>query len=101
MSNLGGIMDSFNNPVASITKNETKEKVVEEKKENVEFTLQKEFEKVLGGTLEGAFELKGGMGLLVTIRKDDKPYALVVQRPSNGAEPKDKTDVYITPGIGK
>ena len=56
---------------------------------------------MLGGTLEGVFELKGGMGLLVTIKKDNKPYALVVQRPSNGFDPKKDTDVYITEGIGK
>ncbi len=91
-------MDGFNSPVGHATEAEKKE---EKKTEKAEFTLRKEIEKVLGGTLEGAFELKGDMGLLVTIKKDDKPYALVVQRPSNGVDPRKDTDVYISEGIGK
>ncbi len=87
-------MDNFNAPAQHVS--EAKEK----EKEKAEFTLRKEIEKVLGGTLEGAFELKGGMGLLVTIKKDDKSYALVVQKPSNGVDPKKETDVYISEGIG-
>jgi len=88
-------MDNFNAPATNIPKSEEKAKEV------VESALRKDIEKVLGGTLEGAFELKGGMGLLVTIKKDDKPYALVIQRPSNGIDPKKDTDVYISEGIGK
>jgi len=88
-------MDNFNAPATNIPKSEEKDKEV------AESALRKEIEKVLGGTLEGAFELKGGMGLLVTIKKDDKPYALVIQRPSNGIDPKKDTDVYISEGIGK
>jgi len=85
-------MDTFGNPATDTA--EVKET------ENAAMVLRKEIEKVLGGTLEGAFELKGGMGLLVTIKKDNKSYALVVQRPSNGFDPKKDTDVYITEGIG-
>jgi hypothetical protein len=88
-------MDNFNAPATNIPKDE------EKNKEAAESALRKDIEKVLGGTLEGAFELKGGMGLLVTIKKDDKPFALVIQRPSNGIDPKKDTDVYISEGIGK
>jgi len=94
---MGGIMDNFTAPATNIPKIEEKDKA----KEIFETTLRKEIEKVLGGTLEGAFELKGGMGLLVTIKKDNKPYALVIQRPSNGIDPKKDTDIYITEGVGK
>lgn len=90
-------MDTFSNPVTQTAKTEDKTKQAED----IASVLRKEVEKVLGGTLEGVFELKGGMGLLVTIKKNDKPYALVVQRPSNGFDPKKDTDVYITEGIGK
>jgi hypothetical protein len=90
-------MDTFSNPVTQTPKPEEKTKETED----IASVLRKEIEKVLGGTLEGVFELKGGMGLLVTIKKDSKPYALVVQRPSNGFDPKKDTDVYITEGIGK
>ena len=64
-------MDNFDAPAQHV--GESKEK----DKEKAEFTLRKEIEKVLGGTLEGAFELKGGMGLLITIKKGDKPFAPV------------------------
>ncbi|NIP43807.1 MAG: hypothetical protein GWO41_16840 [candidate division Zixibacteria bacterium] len=87
-------MDDFNAPAHHVGESKEKEK------EKTEFTLRKEIGKVLGGTLEGAFELKGGMGLLITIKKDDKPFALVVQRPSNGVDPAKDTDVYISEGIG-
>lgn len=90
-------MDNFNAPATNFSKTDDKDKA----KDAVDSTLSKDIEKVLGGTLEGAFELKGGMGLLVTIRKDDKPYALVIQRPSNGIDPKKDTDVYISEGISK
>lgn len=90
-------MDTFSNPVTQTSKTEDKTKEAED----IALVLRKEIEKVLGGTLEGVFELKGGMGLLVTIKKDDKPYALVVQRPSNGFNAEKDTDVYITEGIGK
>ena len=90
-------MDNFGTPAVNLDKKEDKP----EEKKATEFTLGKEIEKVLGGTLEGAFELKGGMGLLVTIKKEGKPFALVVQRPSNGTAPKNDTDIYISEGLGK
>lgn len=90
-------MDNFGTPAVNLEKKE--HKPVEDNA--ADFTLGKEIEKVLGGTLEGAFELKGGMGLLVTIKKDDKPFALVVQRPSNGNAPLKDTEIYISEGLGK
>jgi len=90
-------MDNFGTPAVNLEKKENKP--VENK--TTDFTLGKEIEKVLGGTLEGAFELKGGMGLLVTIKKEGKPFALVVQRPSNGNAPQKDTDIYISEGLGK
>lgn len=90
-------MDRFEAPTVNLDKKEDKAVVTKE----VEFTLSTEIKKVLGGTLEGAFELKGGMGLLITIKKDEKSFALVVQRPGNGTQPKDTTEVYISEGVGK
>ncbi|MBD3380580.1 MAG: hypothetical protein GF404_00145 [candidate division Zixibacteria bacterium] len=92
-------MDNFNNPVADVEEEKMEEEKMDD--ENTTVSIQSEVEKVLGGTLEGAFELRGGMGLLVTIKKDNKPYALVIQRPVNGFDPKKDTDVYITEGMGK
>jgi len=95
-------MDNFNSPITSVTESDEKDDIMDdEEDEESTLTLSAEIEKVLGGTLEGAFELKGGMGLLVTIKKDNKPFALVIQKPSNGVNPKEDTDVYITSGIGK
>jgi len=88
-------MDSYENPLTSMN-----DKLAETRSSS-DFTLREEIEQVLGGTLEGAYELRGGLGLLVTIKKDNKPYALVVQRPAEVHNPSTDTHIYITEGIGK
>ncbi len=56
--------------------------------------------KIIGGTVESAFELKGGRGLFMTIKTEEKPMALVVEENSNGSggygeEDSKTTDIYV------
>jgi len=56
--------------------------------------LKEDLRKIIGGTVESAFELKQGRGLFVTIRTQDKPMALVIEE--NGyAEGQRTTDIYV------
>jgi len=63
-------------------------------------TLKEDLRKIVGGTVESAFELKGNSGLFVTIRTEDKPLALVVEESSNGyGDSANKTEIYVIESI--
>ena len=56
--------------------------------------------KIIGGTVETAFELKDSRGLFMTIKTEDKPMALVIEESSNGSggygeEETKKTEIYV------
>jgi len=55
--------------------------------------------KIIGGTVESAFELKNGRGIFVTIKTEEKPMALVVEENSNGTggydEEQGKPEIYV------
>jgi len=55
--------------------------------------------KIIGGTVESAFELRNGRGIFVTIRTNDKPMALVVEENANGTgeygETHSKPEIYV------
>lgn len=56
--------------------------------------LKEDLRKVVGGTVESAFEMKDGRGLFMTIRTENKPMALVIEE--NGyAEGQRQTDIYV------
>ena len=56
--------------------------------------LKEDLGKIIGGTVESAFELRDGRGLFMTIRTSEKPMALVIEE--NGyAEGQRTMDVYV------
>jgi hypothetical protein len=58
--------------------------------------LREDLKKIIGGTVESAFELKGSSGLFMTIKTEDKPMALVVEEKDNGyGENQRSTEVYV------
>ena len=59
-------------------------------------TLREDLRKIIGGTVESAFELRGRNGLFMTIRTDEKPMALVVEEKENGyGDGQHATEVYV------
>ncbi len=56
--------------------------------------LKEDLRKIIGGTVESAFELRQGRGLFVTIRTQEKQMALVIEE--NGyAEGQRATEIYV------
>jgi hypothetical protein len=56
--------------------------------------LKEDLRKIIGGTVESAFELRQGRGLFVTIRTQEKPMALVIEE--NGcADGQRTTEIYV------
>ena len=59
-------------------------------------SLKDDLRKIIGGTVESAFELRGHGGLFMTIRTEEKPMALVVEEKENGyGDNQRSTEVYV------
>ncbi len=63
---------------------------------NVNEDLKTDLRKIIGGTVESAFELKAGRGIFMTIRAEGRTMALVVEESGNGyGDSQRTTEVYV------